>query len=115
MARPITEWPDGSVSSVPSRVNKQPRTGVNRTYGTEFPAEVSSTAMADISTEARAREKAQAAKAAKASASSKMFRDSARSTRSNDGSDAETEGRREFSEKQKLIIYSEIMNPKFDS
>ena len=41
------------------------------------------------------------------------FVSSARSTRRKDGNAAETE-KKEYSEKQKLIIYSEILKPKFD-
>lgn len=41
------------------------------------------------------------------------FVSSARSTRRKDGNAAGTE-KKEYSEKQKLIIYSEILKPKFD-
>lgn len=41
------------------------------------------------------------------------FVSSARSTRGKDGNAAGTE-KKEYSEKQKLIIYSEILKPKFD-
>lgn len=52
-----------------------------------------------------------------AKAASAGHMDSARSTKSRvpEEEQRQPEGKRTFSEKQKLIIYSEILNPKFDS
>lgn len=52
-----------------------------------------------------------------AKAASAGHMDSARSTKSRapEEEQRQTEGKKTFSEKQKLIIYSEILKPKFDS
>ena len=57
------------------------------------------------------------ARRADAKAASAGHMDSARSTKSRvpEEQQRQPEGKRTFSEKQKLIIYSEILNPKFDS
>lgn len=57
------------------------------------------------------------ARRADAKAASAGHMDSARSTKSRaqEEGQPQPEGKRTFSEKQKLIIYSEILKPKFDS